>query len=144
MKSHRQPGFTLIELVFVMIIISVGLVGLISLFSSSATSLSTNETLQKATQYAQECAEKLMSTRRSNGFSWFETNTFNCSNPFTTTVTGNGATDTYTSTTGVGANGVCNGHSPCPCPTGLTCRDIGIEVRSGSLYSSITVMLVNY
>lgn len=145
MKAHRQPGFTLIELVIVMIIISVGLVGLISLFGNTSTSLSTNETVQQATQYAQECAEKLISTRRSNGFTQFTANgSFSCgSNPSGfTRLPNDGAPDTGGTYTG--AAGTCNSNTPCPCPVGVLCRDIPITVTSGTLSSSITVMLVNY
>lgn len=130
-------GFTLIELVIVMVIIAVGLLGMTSLFSNSSTSLSTNETLQQATQYAQECAEKAIATRRNNGFA--ATASFSCG-AAPTGFTRTAGITTYDSTAG------CNGHTPCPCPSGGTnnCRDITIAVASGALSSSITVMLVNY
>ncbi len=141
MTTHRTDGFTLIELVIVMIIVSVGVLGLVLAFSNASKSLSINETLQQAAQYAQECGESAMVTRRNQGFAWFATNTFSCNNPsnFTRTVSVN----TYTGP----ASGACNGNNPCPCPSGVACRDIAIEARSTlntSIYSSIVVMLVNY
>ncbi|MDO9449387.1 MAG: type II secretion system protein [Rugosibacter sp.] len=138
MHANRQPGFTLIELVVVMIVISVGLLGLTSLFSNTSKSLSTNEILQQATQYAQECAESAMAKRRALGFAWFASNSFSCgSNPdgFTRTVT---VGNTYNGT-GTGSD---------PCPGGVNnCRNIAITATSTAntaLSSSITVMLVKY
>lgn len=130
------PGFTLIELVIVMVVISAGLLGLTSLFSNTSGSMSTNEILQQATQYAQECAEKAIATRRANGFAWFAANTFTCGgNPSGFTRTANPVGAIYTGT----ATGAC--------PNGISCRDVSITVAStanASLSSSITVMLVNY
>lgn len=146
MSTNRQYGFSLIELVIVMIIISVGLLGLAGMFGNVSTSLSTNETLQQATQYAQECAEKLIATRRSNdGFTQFKSNgSFSCgSNPSGfTRLPNDAAPDTGSTYTGV--VGTCNSHTPCPCPVDVLCREIPITVTSGSLSSSVTVMLVDY
>lgn len=138
---RRADGFTLIELVIVMIVISVGLLGLAGAFSNASSSLSANETLQQAAQYAQECAESAMATRRDLGFDWFSTNTFSCgSNPsgFIRTLNPVGAIYTGVS------SGSCNSHNPCPCPNGISCRDVDITVTKGSLYSSISIMLVDY
>ncbi len=142
MSANRQAGFTLIELVIVMVIISVGLLGLTSLFSNTSTSLSTNETLQQATQYAQECAERAIATRRRDqeGFAWFAANTFTCG---TTAPTGFVYNDSGPPLVGDLYDGTGN-----PCPSGtLNCRNINVRVTSTadtSLYSAITVMLVNY
>lgn len=151
MAKNRRKGFSLIELVIVIVIISVGLVGIVSQFGNNTTSLSTNETLQQATQYAQECAEMLIAKRRSNdgGFTQFKSNgSFSCgTSPFGSanafTRQPNDAApdigDTYT-----GVAGTCNSNTPCPCPVGVLCRDVPITVTSGSLSASITVMLVDY
>ncbi len=131
---RRDRGVTLIELVIVMLVISIGLVGLAGLFSNTATSLTTNETIQQATQYAQGCAEKAITTRRNLGFEWFAANTFSC-NPATN----------FTFTPLVGALYTGNG-SPCPSGT-LNCRDISITVTSTpnpQISASITLMLVKY
>lgn len=137
---HRSGGFTLIELVIVMVVISAGLVGITATFGNASKSLSTNEAVQRAAQYAQECAERALATRRDLGFAWFATNTFSCG----------GNPSGYTRTVAVGniytgpVSGACNGNNPCPCPSGITCRDVAIAVSNGLLSSSITVMLVNY
>jgi len=133
---RRAVGFSLIELIIVMVIISVGILGMTSLFSNSLKALSTNETLQQAAQYAQECAENVMAKRRNLGFSWFATNTFSCgTNPSGFSRTQNPVGNLYTGT-GTGA-----------CPTALNCRDVNITVTStttATLSSSITLMLVDY
>lgn len=135
---RRSNGFTLIELVIVMIIISVGLVGLTSLFSNTSKSLTTNEVLQQAAQYAQECAERAIATRRSNGFTQFKANgSFSCgSNPSGFTRLPNDTNpDTGSTSTGT---------SSTACPNGIICRNITITVTSGTLSSSITLMLADY
>jgi prepilin-type N-terminal cleavage/methylation domain-containing protein len=133
---RRAHGYSLIELVVVMLIISFGLLGLASMFGTTAKTLSTNETLQQATQYAQECAESVITTRRNLGFDWFATNTFSCgSNPSGFTRTLNPVGTLYTGTTST------------PCPNTVDCRDVNITVTStanSSVNSSITILLVNY
>lgn len=131
MRADRTSGFTLIELVIVMVVISVSLLGLASMFITSTTSLSTNENLQQVTQSAQECAEKAIATRRSLGFAWFATNTLAC-----------GQNTDGTPVASVGSP--YSGTASTACPDGVSCRDIAITVKSGSLSSSIAVMLVNY
>ena len=137
MHANVRPaaGFSLVELVIVIIVISVGLLGIASLFSISAKSLSTNEVLQQATQYAQECAELAIARRRNSGFAWFANNTFSCDNPTGFTRTTNPVGNVYTGTS-TGA-----------CPNGISCRNVNITVTSTTdtaLYASITIMLVNY
>lgn len=147
---RRAAGFTLIEMVLVMLVISVGLLGLTGLFSNTVKSLSTNEILQQAGQYAQECAEQVITARRdpTKKFTWFDTNTFSCGNPsnFTRTVAVSpliSATPNYYT----GNNGTCNGHTPCPCPNGINCRDVTITATSTAntaLSSVVTLLLVDY
>ena len=129
---RRAMGFTLIELVLVMVVISVGLVGLASLFGNTLNGLTTNETVQQAAQYAQECAERVIATRRDLGFDSASITTTMCDpspNGFARAVT---VPATYTGT------------STSACPNGATCRDIGITVTKSGLSSSITIMLVSY
>ena len=135
---RRAAGFTLIEMVLVMLVITAGLVGLTGLFSTTAMSLSTNEGLQNAAQYAQECAEHVISTRRNFGFSSSSINNNMCTaSPDTgiarTVTVGSAATGTSAATD--------------PCPFGISCKNVVIAVTSsanGAPTSSITVMLVNY
>ena len=145
---RRAHGFTLIEMVVVMLIISGGMLGITSLFSNTAKSLSTNETLQQATQYAQECAERVMATRRNLGFDWFATNKIDAATQTSCSTNPSGFTRTvklnplFTATpnyyTGTGSTA---------CPNGTNCRDVSITVTStanASLTSAITLLLVYY
>lgn len=140
MKTRQHHGFTLIELVIVMIVISVGLLGLTSLFSNSATTLSTNETLQQATQYAQKCAESAMAKRRASTTGIAALNGFACDSLPATFTYSDAAHPTVVGSSYTGA--------PCPTnPAGLSCRNIDINVTSAAnsdLYASITLMLVSY
>lgn len=153
MSKNRCRGFSLIELVIVMVIISVGVLGIASQLNNNSTSLTSNEILQQAAQYAQECAERVLLQRRSNGFDSFVAlddpattptrNTFSCgvradgfTNPDSTdfTRTQYPVGLKYTGSTGA-------------CPSGDICRDVSITVTSTSnnaLSSSVTLMLVNY
>ncbi len=129
---RRAAGFSLIELMIVMVIISVGILGMTSLFSTSLKSLSTNETLQQAAQYAQECAESVMATRRNLGFS----SSFSC---------GTGATTGFSRILTLGT--LYTGTGACLTTTALNCRNVLITVTSNNdpaLSSSITLMLVDY
>lgn len=142
--SRSARGFTLMEMVTVMVIISIGVLGLTRLFGSTRNSLSANETVQQATQYAQECSESVMTVRRNQGFAWFASNTFSCgAAPSGFTRTNNPVGATYTGT----SSGACNGHTPCPCPNTVSCRDVVITVTNATntAYSStVTLMLVDY
>ncbi len=149
MTKNPCQGFSLIELIVIMVIISAGLIGMSSMFGNSATSLTTNETVQQATQYAQECAESAMATKRNFKFDWFLTNEFpidlpttdlSCSSPI------NGFTRTVTLTPAFSTspNNYYTGTSSTACPDTVHCRDITITVTKGALSSSITIMLADY
>jgi prepilin-type N-terminal cleavage/methylation domain-containing protein len=130
---RRASGFTLIELAMVMILIGIVAASLMANFSESAQSLNTNETLQQATQYAQACAERVMATRHDQGFDWFATNTFTCG----TAPSGFTYSDSTSTPKLVG-----DPYTGGACPS--TCRDININVTSGSLSSSVYIMLADY
>jgi prepilin-type N-terminal cleavage/methylation domain-containing protein len=132
---RRAAGFTLLELVAVMVVISVGLAGLASMFGESGRALIIGEDAQKAAQYGQECAERFMAVRRDLGFVSASTNTTLCDSPapdlgFTRTVTGPG-------TTYIGGLATA-------CPNSATCCDITITTTKGTVSSVITLMLVSY
>ena len=129
---RRAAGFTLLELVAVIIIISVGLAGLASMFGESGRALVIGEDVQTAAQYGQECAERFMAVRRDLGFNHASIATGLCgTNPagFTRTAV---VPATYTGTT------------TSACPDTATCRDITITTSKGAVSSVITLMLVSY
>src|SRR5262245_56941655 len=125
---RRSAGFTLVELVVVMIIIAIGMAGIAEIFSNTSTSLTTNETQQQASQYDQGCAERLLATRREAGFVWFA-----CDNP-----------SGFTLGVNVGSLYTGSGAASTTCPNGIQCRDVRITVTRGAVSSVITVMLANH
>ena len=136
-----RDGFTLIELVMVMLITSAGLLGIAALFGTTSTSLSTNETLQQASQYARECAERVIGIRRALGFASGSISSTMCNTTADTPAgqmplmaTGFSRTVAVTTYNGTGS----------PCPTGTAnCKNVVMTVTKGSLSSVVTVMLVN-
>ena len=148
MHANRQSqGFTLIELVIIMVLISAGVLGMSSLFSISSTSLTTNEVRQQMTQYAQECAERVLATRRSSGFASTSIsnamcNTTAAAGPLPVMATG------FTRAVSIGSSYI-NGSGTERCPIGtntpIDCKDVTITVsHSGLSDTTIAVMLVNY
>lgn len=131
---RSAAGFTLIELVAVIVLISVGLAGLASMFGQSGRALVLGEDVQTAAQHGQECAERFMATRRDLGFADPSITTALCgADPtgFTRTVTPPGL-PTYIGTT------------TSACPDTATCRDIVITTTRGPVSSVITLMQVLY
>lgn len=150
MRSTRVRGFTLIELILISAVVSIGLVGLTRLLSYSTVSLSRNEIQQQATQYAQECIEKALAIRRhdpgssaNDGFDWFATNTFSCGTApagFSYNAAPAGALFTGTDTAGA-----CPPPPVTTPPTTNNCRLISVTVTSTSdatISSSASVLLV--
>jgi prepilin-type N-terminal cleavage/methylation domain-containing protein len=135
---RRESGFTLIELVLVMLVISAGLLGLTKLFSRTSTALSTNETLQQAAQYAQECAEQVILKRREKAFLWADITPTMCDT--NAPLTGTGFARTVT------VNGFVVGTSdpPSACPNARSCKNISILVTKGTVNANVTLMLVDY
>lgn len=133
---RAAAGFTLLELVAVIVLISVGLAGLASMFGDSGRALIVGEDVQKAAQYGQECAERFIAVRRDLGFTSTSISTILCDTPapdagFTRVVTPVGL-PTYI------------GGLATACPNLATCRDITITTTKGAVSSVITLMLVSY
>lgn len=135
---RRDHGFTLIEMVVVMLVISAGLLGLASLFSGNIKALVINEGVQQVAQYAQECAERVLAVRRDLGFGSSTISTSMCDS------TSLGALPSgFTRSVGVPPATV-TGSGTSACPSGITCRDVTVTVSNGTVSSVINVMLVNY
>ena len=131
---RAAAGFTLLELVAVIIVISVGLAGLASMFGDSGRALVIGEDVQTAAQYGQECAERFMAVRRDLGFNHASITTALCDPApagFTRVVTPVGL-PTYT-------GGLAEA-----CPNAATCRNITITTTKGTVSSVIMLMLVAY
>jgi len=131
MKS--QNGFTLIEMVLVIVIISIASVPLFGMFARAASSLLINEKTQTAVQLAQERAEFLLSIRRNQNFLAPE-----LSGNTTEVLSGNysGYTRHTMITQPPGGPG---------CPGGANCKEVSISIdEGGSTYAEVSFLLVDY
>ena len=134
--NRTQKGFTLIELVLVIIIISVASVPLFSLYSQATSSLLNNEDIQTAAQLAQERAERILALRRSQGF-----NAVPDIAPSSLTENLTGNFTGYTRITNITQPGT----PPAGCPPGAICNLVAISVnRGGPVLAQISLLLVNY
>lgn len=136
----REHGFSLIELVIVMVLVGAGFVGIATLLGSNVRSLDTNEILQQATQHAQHCAESAMQIRRNLGYTWFNTNVFSCgANPA-------GFTYSTAASTPPLVSAAYTGGANTACPNGISCRDVTITAThtATGLNASISLLLVNH
>lgn len=69
MSRHPgQRGFTLVEMVMVIVILALASVALMDQFVNASKTYLIDEQLQTATQLAQECAEHILATRRVLGY----------------------------------------------------------------------------
>ena len=57
-------GFSLVELVMVIVVVAIGVVGIGAAFAYMSRSLAVNEDLQRTWQVAHECAEQVLATTR--------------------------------------------------------------------------------
>lgn len=126
-------GFTLIEVVAAMLLLSVGAAGLIGMYGTVGRTLSGNQDMQTAVQMAQECSEYVVAQRRNNaavGFAGVTGSTF-CSTALP-------ATAGFTVTTPI-----TSPYSPAFCPG--TCKLVNITVTKGTNTLAISsLMLVDY
>jgi len=63
-----ERGFTLIELVIIIMVLSIASVSLVSLYGQVAGTVAINKDITVAAQLAQECGEYLLAQRRNNGY----------------------------------------------------------------------------
>lgn len=137
----RASGFTLIELIGIIVIASVGMVGVAKLFSNTNLALARATDEQVASQYAQECAERVLQTRRDYTLTSPRIATTMCDLP---------AITAYTRTLTLPAT--YTGTISTVCPIGIVCRDATVTVCAGSVKpcptnattSSVTLTMVTY
>ncbi|HHH42624.1 MAG TPA: prepilin-type N-terminal cleavage/methylation domain-containing protein [Gammaproteobacteria bacterium] len=135
--NRTQQGFTLIELVLVIVVLSLASVPLFSLFTQASTSLLQNEAIQTAAQLAQERAEFILSRRRELGFNGavpeLAVGTINENL--------NGSFSAFSRTTVISQPPV----PPAGCPAGAVCKQVVVDVTTvGPSLARIAFLLVNY
>jgi Tfp pilus assembly protein PilE len=127
MRTAR--GFTLFELIIVVVFISAAFVSIGGLFHMTQAAYSDVGDMQRVSQYLQECAELVLGTRRDLGIDSSSLNDSMCSSPsgFTRTVSG---TTSY--------------NTAAPCPSSTNCKQVVVTVTKGAMSASTTILLVDY
>ena len=131
--SHTvQQGFTLLELIMVIVIMSLAAVPILGQFTQASSSLLLDEQIQTAAQLAQERAETVLAKRRILGYAAISTGT---------SVDIPGANySAYTRTLSVTEPPVGSG-----CAAGATCKEVIVRVvRDASTRAEVTLLLVSY
>ncbi|MAT65224.1 MAG: hypothetical protein CMN57_06240 [Gammaproteobacteria bacterium] len=128
---NKQTGFSLIELVMVIVILALASLAIGSQFMQSAQSWMLDERIQTASQLAQARAEQLLADRRLNDYSAVPAGTT------TETLTGNFAG--YTRTT------LVSSYAGAACPV-LDCRQVVITVTDadGQVRAETSLMVADY
>lgn len=137
MRCARQMprGFSLIELIALIVVVSIATVVLLAQFGGIAKSLSSNEDIQTAAQLAQECSEHVMAVRRNPAQGFAAVTDTVCDvlpaplPGFTRTVD---VTELTTS-------------PPCTVTTAGTCKQVIVSIAKGVITpGAVTLMVVNY
>jgi len=136
MSTTKQQGFTLIELIAVIIIMAIASVPLFGLFTQSGVSMVANEKIQTAAQLAQERAEHLIALRRNQGYTAPDISVGQ-----TDILTGNYSD--YTRTTSIIDETIPYAGGDCPAVG--SCKQITVSVsEAGKTRAEIAFVLVNY
>ena len=123
-------GFSLIELLVVIILLSIISVALVGMFGQLAGKVDINHDINAAAQMAQECGEYLLAQRRENGFTMggvtncSALSSFNSNAPATVSVT-----DPYS---GAG------------CPATASCKLFNVAAAYDSGAASLDIVVVDY
>jgi prepilin-type N-terminal cleavage/methylation domain-containing protein len=155
-RTKSCKGVTLIELVVVLVIISIGLAGVAQTYAfiwKSSVTVAESD-LQTASNLAQSCALAILGEKRSSGSAFANFSTFTCSQ--STSICAPGITQTnctanlsdpsgyslqtqsaYVSKTATTRNG---------CPTNLECLKISVTARgtSANSASELFLLVANY
>ncbi len=72
----NQQGFTILDVIFAVVILGVGLSGMTTLFSNINKNSGTNQMILSATQLAQEKLEEMSLAKKYNGYSYINTTNY--------------------------------------------------------------------
>lgn len=132
MNSSRQQGFTLLELIIVIVIVALASVPILGQFTQVVSSMLVDEEIQTAAQLAQERAEGILADRREQGYIAIATGTS------TDVLAGNYAAFTRTLTVNEPPSGS-------GCASGASCKEVIVTVgRGASERARVSFILVNY
>lgn len=134
MRTAR--GFTLIECVVVIVLVSAGLLGVGKLYGTAVRALTQSDDLQAVSQFAQACAEEVLAAHRKANLAAASTVPTLC------TAVRSG----YTRTLTVSPPYLNQSTKPW-CPSQVTCRDVAIDVsstRNGGSNARVDLLLAAY
>ncbi len=131
MTFERQAGFSLLELVMVIIILSMSSIPILGQFTQVASSSLIDLEIQTAAQLAQERAEEILSSRRIQGYTSVPVGVSN------EVLTGNYSGYSRSVVVSLAAVGECG--------IGANCKSVVISANRGpSNRAEITFILVDY
>jgi Tfp pilus assembly protein PilV len=143
--TTRTPmaGFTLVELVAIIVLLSVGIVAMLQVFGAATRTISYNVDGQVGAQLAQERAEQLLADRRSLN----PARGYNAPSLAVGTVNEVPVATFPNYWRRTQIVGLAGGTPPCP--AGATCKQVQVTVvRTGQLITQpaaqVTFMLANY
>ena len=132
---HIPRGFSLIELIVVIVVVSIAAVVLLAQFGGIAKSLGSNEDIQAAAQLAQECSEYVMAVRR-NPTQGFAAVTDTVCDVLPAPLPGFTRTVDVTNLTA---------RPPCTATTAGTCKKVVVSIAKGAITpAAVTLMVINY
>jgi len=143
--NTQSRGFTLIELVAIIVLLSVGATAILALFGQVGRSIATNQETQTGAQLAQACAEQIMAFRRNAGVGYGYANvavgnaTGACNAGFT--AVGGFTTAPVVNVTAHDSTSL----SACPSAIAGACKQVDIQVNMGIVRAaSLSLLLVFY
>lgn len=132
MRAAR--GFSLIELIMIIVVIGVMGAFLATTFSQLPRSLDVSEGAQTASQLAQQCSERVLARRRSAAVGFVPIVSGTCVG--LPTLPGYVVTDTVTDISGV---------APCPSAAANSCKRVMVTVTRNAVTVAVNdLLLVNY
>lgn len=128
-------GFSLIEFIALIVVVSIAAVVLLAQFGGIAKSLASNEDIQTAAQLAQECSEHVMAVRRDPARGFAAVTDTVC-DVLPAPLPGFTRTVDVTELTA---------SPPCTVTTAGTCKQVIVSIAKGVITpGAVTLMVVNY
>ena len=124
-------GFSLLELIMAIVVVSIGAVAIGAAFAAMSRSLALNEDLQRASQVAQECAEHILARARPPRGHYSAVASTDCN-----------------AMAAAGFNRVVNITAIVPptpiCDATWSCKRVQVSVSKGTAAVEVNFMLVQY
>ena len=128
--TRRHRGFTLIELVMIIVVLAICLTGLVAAFGVVGRSGNATANIDIGAQVASQCAEHVLGQRQRNvGVGFANYNGGRCGG-----LGFGGFSVTDSSALLVGG----------PCPAGASCKSVTITASSAAATTTLNLLLVDY